>query len=436
MMILETKGLKYSYPDGTQAINGIDVEIKKGKKIAFVGKNGSGKSTLFMLLNGTLKPKEGMIYFHGELMEYDAKSLREIRKSVGIVFQNSDDQIFAPTVYQDVGFGPTNLGYSKEEVEEIVEQSLEYMGINYLKKKPPHHLSGGQKKRVAIAGVCAMDPEVMILDEPLANLDPVGADEILELLNELNYNGTTMIISTHDVELAYSWADYVYFMADGEMIGKGIPEKAFTNTRLLRKSHLKQPMILEIYQELEQRGLACRGQFPTNMPELVNTLKLPNLMQVNVPEGVKEGDTINLGVLSEEYAIHGDYEAINGKILQITSDDGKAIVEIQPHELKAGGITIYDMDGYDSDEFHKVVNKRNIDFICALGKRSKAIAEENLIYVDVGTGAIDKSILMSLYGKKPIILTTGGMIDHSIKRINDYAEKSGIAINVNLAKGD
>ncbi|NOQ48826.1 MAG: ATP-binding cassette domain-containing protein, partial [Methanococcoides sp.] len=120
-MILETKGLKYSYHDGTQALKGIDVKIKKGKKIAFVGKNGSGKSTLFMLLNGTLKPKEGTVYFHEKPMEYDSKSLREIRKSVGIVFQNSDDQIFAPTVYQDVGFGPTNLGHSKEEVDELVE---------------------------------------------------------------------------------------------------------------------------------------------------------------------------------------------------------------------------------------------------------------------------------------------------------------------------
>ena len=167
MIILETRNLKYTYPDGTVAIQDLNIEIMKGKKIAFVGQNGSGKSTLFLLLNGTLKPSQGEILFRGVPFKYDSKSLREIRKSIGIVFQNSDDQIFAPTVFQDVAFGPSNLGYSKEKINTCVQLALEQVGLSRFKDKPPHHLSGGQKKRVAIAGVMAMEPEVIILDEPL-----------------------------------------------------------------------------------------------------------------------------------------------------------------------------------------------------------------------------------------------------------------------------
>jgi len=204
MAILETTDLKYTYPDGTLAVEGISVSIEKGKKIAFVGPNGSGKSTLFLLLNGTLEPQEGKIIFHGKPLLYDTPSLRKMRKSIGIVFQNSDDQIFAPTVYQDVAFGPTNLEMPEEEVVAKVNETLEYVGLLELKDKPPHHLSGGQKKRVAVAGVVVMEPEVIILDEPLANLDPVGADEILDLLNELNQFEKTIVISTHDVDFAYS----------------------------------------------------------------------------------------------------------------------------------------------------------------------------------------------------------------------------------------
>lgn len=434
-MILETKGLKYSYHDGTQALKGIDVKIKKGKKIAFVGKNGSGKSTLFMLLNGTLKPKEGTVYFHGKPMEYDSKSLREIRKSVGIVFQNSDDQIFAPTVYQDVGFGPTNLGHSKEEVEILVEKTLEYIGITEFRNKPPHHLSGGQKKRVAIAGVCSMEPDVMILDEPLANLDPVGADEILDLLNELNQNNTTMIISTHDVELAYSWADHVYFMNEGNIIGEGAPEDVFKDMELLKKSNLRQPRTLEIYNELERRNLATRNKFPTSVPELVHSLKPPELMWIEVSPDVKEGDVVNLGILHGEYAINSPYEAVNAKVLHI-HPEGHAIAEMTRHGIKPGGIFIYDMDKYDAGPFKRILAEEDIDSIGAMGKKSKSLAEKYLLDLQITSGVIDKSILMALCGKRSMILTSGGMIEHAVKRIDEYAENSGIAIQLSLVNSE
>lgn len=430
-MILETRDLTYSYPDGTLAVDGVDIEIKKGKKIAFVGQNGSGKSTLFLLLNGTLKPQKGEVLFHGKPLKYDSKSLRDVRKSVGIVFQNSDDQIFAPTVYQDVAFGPTNLGFSKEEVERSVERVLGQVGLSHLKDKPPHHLSGGQKKRVAIAGVIAMDPEVVILDEPLSNLDPAGADDIIDLLNEFNHFGKTIIISTHDVELAYRWADYVYMMSNSKLIGRGTPEEVFEDTDLLKKSGLRQPTTLEIYHEVARRGLAYGGKSPKSIPEMVNALKPPELMWVDVPPQAKEGDTLNLGVMYGKYAQHCPYEAVNAKVLHIYPG-GRAIVEMKRQGIRAGCIMIYDTTNYNLERINEVICEGEIEIVGAMGKLSKTLAEKDGLHLDVTSGVIDKSILMALCGKRCLVLTNGGMVDHAVNRINEYVENSGIELNLEL----
>lgn len=431
MIILETRSLKYTYPDGTVAIQDLNIEIKKGKKIAFVGQNGSGKSTLFLLLNGTLKPAEGKVLFHGVPFKYDSKSLREIRKSIGIVFQNSDDQIFAPTVYQDVAFGPANLGYSKERIDTCVQQALEYVGLSHLKDKPPHHLSGGQKKRVAIAGIMAMEPEVIILDEPLSNLDPVGADEIIELLNEFNQFGSTIIISTHDVDLAYRWSDYVFLLSNSKLIGQGTPTDVFKDSELLKKTGLRQPTTLEIYHEIERRGLASGGNSPKTIPELVNTLKPIDLMWVDVPPRVKEGDSLNLGVMYGQYATQSPYEAVNATVLHI-HPDGRAIVELKRKGIKAGGVLIYDTDNYSLPEIEQILKEGEIMFVGAMGKKSKILAEQDKIRLDVSSGVIDKTILMALCGKRCLILTAGGMVDHAYRRIKEYVETSGIEFTVGV----
>lgn len=431
MTILQTTDLKYSYPDGTVAVDGVDIEIEKGQKITFVGPNGSGKSTLFLLLNGTLKPQEGGVLFHGRTFNYDSKSLQDIRKNVGIVFQNSDDQIFAPTVYQDVAFGPTNLDFTKEKVESSVNSTLEYVGLSHLKDKPPHHLSGGQKRRVAIAGVVAMEPEVIILDEPLSNLDPVGADEIIDLLNEFNHFGKTIIISTHDVDLAYQWSDYVYLMAGGKVIGEGTPDEVFKDSELLKMSGLRQPTTLEIYHEIERRGLAARNKVPKTVPELVDALKPPELMWANVPPGTKEGDALNLGVMYGDYAQHCPYEAVNAKVLHIHSD-GRAVVEMMRKGIRAGCIMIYDMDSYDHQKLVDIMGENEIDVVGAMGTTSKNIAEKDGMHLEITSGVIDKSILMALCGKRCLVLTNGGMIEHSMKRIGDYVEKSGIDLSVSV----
>ncbi|MDW7732714.1 MAG: ATP-binding cassette domain-containing protein [Methanolobus sp.] len=431
MTILETKNLTFSYPDGTVALDDISVKIEEGKKIAFVGRNGSGKSTLFLSMNGTHRPKKGEILFHGKPLKYDSKSLREVRKNIGIVFQNSDDQIFAPTIYQDVAFGPTNLDYSKEKVQEIAHKTLEYVGLMHLKDKPPHHLSGGQKKRVAIAGIVAMDPEIIILDEPLANLDPVGADEVMDLLNEQSYFGKTIIISTHDVDLAYSWADYVFLMNEHKIISEGTPEEIFMQPDKLKAAHLRRPATLEIYEEIKRRGLARNNCCPRDIPDLVHSLRSQHLLWVDVPPEVKEGDYINLGIFYGEYAQNSAYEAANCKVLHI-HDDGLAIVEMDRKAFRAGSIGIYDTARYSGEELVQLMDRDGIECVGAMGKKSKLLAEKDDIYLDVTAGVIDRSILNALAGQRCLILTHGGMVYHAMDRIKAYMEKSGINIPVSV----
>lgn len=431
MAILETTDLKYTYPDGTLAIEGISISIEKGKKIAFVGPNGSGKSTLFLLLNGTLEPQEGKIIFHGKPLLYDTPSLREIRKSIGIVFQNSDDQIFAPTVYQDVAFGPTNLEMTEEEVVAKVNETLEYVGLLELKDKPPHHLSGGQKKRVAVAGVVVMEPEIIILDEPLANLDPVGADEILDLLNELNQFEKTIVISTHDVDFAYSWADYIYLLVNRKIIGSGTPEEVFCDPDMLKDAGLKIPMILEIYYEIQKRNMASVNRVPKTVPEIVDTLKPPSLIWVNVPEGVKEGDRLDFGLYTEEIGKQCSEEVMDARVLHI-HENGQAIVAVKRKTAGIGKVIVYDTDSYKLREIKELLASGDFDVMGAMGKRTKLILESDHLKLDFTVGVIDKSILMALCGKNVLIFTGGGMVDHAVRRISDYCKKSGVRINVGV----
>ena len=177
-IILETKNLGYKYPDGTEALTDINLKIYEGDMISLMGPNGAGKSTLFFQFNGIFEPTEGTVEIEGETLKYDKKSLLKARSKVGIVFQNPDDQLFAPTVLEDVSFGPMNMGLSEEEVKRRSMDALEKVGMDEYVNKPPHHLSGGQKKRVAIAGILAMKPKIMVLDEPTSGLDPNGASNI------------------------------------------------------------------------------------------------------------------------------------------------------------------------------------------------------------------------------------------------------------------
>jgi cobalt/nickel transport system ATP-binding protein len=253
MHILETRDLYFRYPDGTEVLKGINLKVKKGEMVSILGPNGAGKSTLFLHFNGILRPTKGEVLIKGEPIKYDKKSLIEVRKTVGLVFQNPDDQIFAPTVKEDVAFGPLNLGLPKDEVERRVKEALKAVGMEGFENKPPHHLSGGQKKRVAIAGILAMQPEIIVLDEPTSGLDPVGASKIMKLLYDLNKKGMTIIISTHDVDLVPVYADKVYVMYDGKILKEGTPKEVFSDVETIRKANLRLPRVAHLIEILNKK---------------------------------------------------------------------------------------------------------------------------------------------------------------------------------------
>lgn len=250
--ILEVKDLHYNYPDGTQAIKGIDFKVEKGQMISILGPNGAGKSTFFLHFNGIIEPASGEIIIEGETLKYDKKSLLKARAKVGIVFQNPDDQLFAPTVYEDVAFGPMNMGLSEEEVKQRVEESLEVVGMSEYTQKAPHHLSGGQKKRVAIAGILAMRPKVMVLDEPTSGLDPNGASAIMQLLYDLNAEGMTIIVSTHDVDLVPMYSDNINVLRKGKILKQGTCREVFSDKDVIEQADLRLPWVGQIFEMLEE----------------------------------------------------------------------------------------------------------------------------------------------------------------------------------------
>lgn len=253
MNIIETQNISYQYPDGTEALENVDFKAQKGKIVALLGPNGAGKSTLFLHFNGILRPSSGKVEVDGAPLSYDKKDLMKIRQKVGIVFQNPDDQLFAPTVMEDVAFGPMNMGLPVEEVEERVTESLKRVGMDGFGKKAPHHLSGGQKKRVAIAGILAMQPQIMVLDEPTSGLDPKGASQIMQILYQLNKEGMTIVISTHDVDLVPLYAYNVYIISNGKIIKEGSPREVFGDVETIRKANLRLPRIAHLMEILKKK---------------------------------------------------------------------------------------------------------------------------------------------------------------------------------------
>lgn len=271
---LSTENLSFTYPDGTQALKNINIEIEKGEKVAIIGPNGAGKSTLFSHFNGLTEPTSGCVKIEGKAISFEKDELLKVRQKVGIVFQDPNDQLFAPTVKEDIAFGPMNLGLSYDEVEKRVEDALKMVGMENYENKTPHHLSGGQQKRIAIAGIIAMKPEIMILDEPTAGLDPQGALKIMNLLSELNKEGITIVISTHDVDLISQYVNKIFVMADGEIIGDGTPNEIFSNEDLIKKANLKLPIISELFKVLniKNKVIIENNDYPLTINEAVDKI--------------------------------------------------------------------------------------------------------------------------------------------------------------------
>lgn len=254
MHLIETRNLSYAYRGSVSALSNVNFIAERASRIAVIGANGAGKSTLFKHFNGILKPTSGEVLIRGEPVTRE--NLREIRKSVGLVFQNPDDQIFSPTVEQDIAFGPVNLGLDEDTVAHRVDAALSLLGIEHLRERVPHHLSGGEKKRVAIAGVLAMEPQVLVLDEPTAGLDPQGVAGLVEFVNTLPRKyGMTVIFSTHHVELVPEIADSVYVMDRGEIVAQGNVAEIFVRDDLLARTRLDAPVIPKLLRSLQDDGV-------------------------------------------------------------------------------------------------------------------------------------------------------------------------------------
>lgn len=252
-IILEAEHLTYGYDEKRHAIEDLSIAFEEGKTTAILGANGAGKSTLFLHLNGILQPEHGEVRFRGQPISYKKAGLRQLRSKVGIVFQNPDDQLFSASVYQDISFGAVNMGLPSEEVHRRVNVVMEQIGITYLKDRPTHSLSFGQKKRVAFAGIMVMQPEVIILDEPTAGLDPVGVSELMHLLQDVcRQQNTTIILSTHDIDVVPIYADVMNVMDQGHVIAHGTPEEIFAQPELLRSHHLRLPRISHLLEILQK----------------------------------------------------------------------------------------------------------------------------------------------------------------------------------------
>ena len=248
---IETRELCYTYEDGTAALDHVSLKAERGRITGILGANGAGKSTLFLNLNGVLTPQSGEVLLDGAPVRRDRKGLAELRRRVGIVFQDPDDQLFSADVYRDISFGAVNLGLPEAEVRRRVEAAMERTGVAHLRDKPTHALSFGQKKRAAIAGVLVMEPEVLILDEPTAGLDPQGVSDIMRLLLQLRDElGMTVLIATHDMDIVPLYCDYACLLGGGKVLTQGTPEDLFAHPEALRANHLRLPRIAHLMEVL------------------------------------------------------------------------------------------------------------------------------------------------------------------------------------------
>lgn len=269
-VILEAKNLCYSYERETTALREVNLSVRKGDRIAVLGSNGAGKSTCFLNLNGVLSPDSGEIWYRGE--KVTKKNRNELRKNVGIVFQEADNQIIAPTVAAEVSFGPMNLKLPTREVKRRVEEALECMNLTEMRERPPHYLSGGEKKRVCIADIVAMESEVLLFDEPTASLDPMN-EMIFELvLDKLWKMGKTLVISTHDVDFAWRWAERAVVFSGGSIIADGIPEEIFRDSAVVERASLRQPVLMEVCTRLAAHGVIPEGAYAKDGEELEKLL--------------------------------------------------------------------------------------------------------------------------------------------------------------------
>ena len=291
--ILEARGVSFRYgrrEDDPTSLKDVSIGIREGVRTVILGANGAGKSTLFYHFNGVLRPTEGQMFYRDIPVSYQKEHLYELREDVAVVVQNPDEQIFSSTVEEDVAFGPMNQNLHPDIVEGRIRDSLFKVGMEEYRYRPTTQLSFGQKKRIAIAGALAMEPKVLILDEPTAGLDPQMSQEVMELVDQMCLAGTTVIISTHDVDLAYSWAEEIHVMRSGHLVYSGRPEDFFEDRDTVALCSLTVPHTFSVNRSLE----AIRGQpespYPRTNSQLLAKLapsdsKFGKLYIRSLPEG-------------------------------------------------------------------------------------------------------------------------------------------------------
>ena len=271
--LLSLRDVVFSYPDAQPALNGISLDIRRGERIAVLGNNGAGKSTFFLVCNGILRPQQGRVYACGREIRYTKQELTALRRMVGIVFQDADNQIIASTVESEISFGPMNLRLPQKEVETLVDQAVEQMDLSTYRQRAPQYLSGGEKKRVSIADILAMRPEMILFDEPTASLDPRNTALLEQTLERLGAAGITLVVSTHDVDFAYRFADRVVVFNSGKIVADAASDTVFSDETVIRTAGLKRPVLFEAARMVRQVfGQVPQGASPRTLEEFAEML--------------------------------------------------------------------------------------------------------------------------------------------------------------------
>nr|WP_176647048.1 ABC transporter ATP-binding protein [Duganella sp. SG902] len=270
---MELQAVSHVYPDGSHGLRDCSLSLQRGRRYALLGANGAGKTTVLHHLNGLLRPTAGQLRIEGKAFDYSRTGLTTLRSRVGLVFQNPDRQLFSALVEEDVSFGPLNLGLGADAVRGRVAAALDAVGLREQARRPVHQLSFGQKKRVCIAGVLAMEPDVLLLDEPMAGLDAPMQTELTALLDRLAARGVTVLLSTHDIDFAYRWADDIHVMAAGRCVASGPAPDLCAQADLLRTAGQRPPAALALHAQLVTRGVLPAGPAPRSVDALLDALK-------------------------------------------------------------------------------------------------------------------------------------------------------------------
>lgn len=424
MNVIKTIQLEYTYPDGTNALSGVNFEANSGDKVAVLGPNGSGKTTLFYHFNGIIKPTGGEVKVFGE--NITKENLDEVRRRIGLVFQDADSQLFAPTVYEDIAFGPRNLGFAQEEIRSRVREVMRRFDIEDLAQKNPANLSGGQKKRVAIAGVVAMQPEVLVLDEPTSGMDAGGVDETLEILEELNNEGKTLIISTHDSDLAATWADKVYILNEGKVFKSGVPRHIFADEKVISEAKLKQPLIVQTYREFRARGIS-KGEVPLSVLDFLDSVEIMNIRCAVAGCDLSAGEDVCLEMKDGMLIANKGSKGVVGKVVF----DGKKGEDIAVKNVVgdvqqfAGSITIIRVPGIieggsraaNLNRINEILDK-NMK-IGAMGTSAKVLVKKMGLRCDFEFDVIQSSLLAALRGFNVVVFASGGMAERVIEKVKE-----------------